>query len=208
MAVKKNFFVTLGITFWILTVIFALLPSWPHLYYPSLTLCPSLCVLPLYLSLSPLLSLIHSITISRPLAHLSHFLLCFQKVAQLVFDALSYFVFYSPTLAWFGHLGGYISGLTLTFTLGLLCQHRYQRVLGALGATAFALFVAFLVYHMYATPFPPPIPSYNPLLVHPFDHGDCCITAYGLMSTNRTLTMDDVRRTHYCNGDTLIARSK
>lgn len=33
MAVKKNFFVTLGVSLWILTVVFALLPSWPHLYY-------------------------------------------------------------------------------------------------------------------------------------------------------------------------------
>jgi len=33
MAAKKNFFVSLGISLWILTVIFALLPSWPHLYY-------------------------------------------------------------------------------------------------------------------------------------------------------------------------------
>ena len=30
---KSKTFITLGITFWILTAIFALLPSWPHLYY-------------------------------------------------------------------------------------------------------------------------------------------------------------------------------
>jgi hypothetical protein len=121
---------------------------------------------------------------------------------------LSYFVFYSPSLAWFGHLGGYISGLSLTFTLGLFCPHRYQRMLGALGATAFALFVAFLVYHMYATPFPPPIPAFNPLVVHSFDHGDCCIAAFSLMNQNRTVTMDEVRRTYYCAIDTLVARDK
>ena len=33
MAVKKHFFNTLGITFWLLTAIFAILPSWPHIYY-------------------------------------------------------------------------------------------------------------------------------------------------------------------------------
>lgn len=33
MAVKRNFFVSVGILFWVLTITFALLPSWPHLYY-------------------------------------------------------------------------------------------------------------------------------------------------------------------------------
>lgn len=32
-ASKKHFYVSLGIFFWVLTVLFALLPSWPHLYY-------------------------------------------------------------------------------------------------------------------------------------------------------------------------------
>jgi sortase (surface protein transpeptidase) len=33
MSSKKNLYVGIGITFWTLTAIFALLPSWPHLYY-------------------------------------------------------------------------------------------------------------------------------------------------------------------------------
>jgi len=33
MSSKKRLFITIGIIFWSLTAIFALLPSWPHLYY-------------------------------------------------------------------------------------------------------------------------------------------------------------------------------
>lgn len=33
MSPKKRLFATLGVTFWVLTAIFVLLPSWPHLYY-------------------------------------------------------------------------------------------------------------------------------------------------------------------------------
>lgn len=33
MSTKKRLFATLGVTFWVLTAIFVLLPSWPHLYY-------------------------------------------------------------------------------------------------------------------------------------------------------------------------------
>jgi len=33
MSFKKRLFITFGMVFWILTAIFALLPSWPHLYY-------------------------------------------------------------------------------------------------------------------------------------------------------------------------------
>ena len=33
MSFKKRLFITFGMVFWILTAIFSLLPSWPHLYY-------------------------------------------------------------------------------------------------------------------------------------------------------------------------------
>jgi len=33
MSPKKRLFVTIGLIFWTLTLVFALLPSWPHLYY-------------------------------------------------------------------------------------------------------------------------------------------------------------------------------
>lgn len=33
MSAQKRLFATLGVTFWTLTAIFVLLPSWPHLYY-------------------------------------------------------------------------------------------------------------------------------------------------------------------------------
>lgn len=33
MSSKKHLFITVGIIFWSLTAIFALLPSWPHIYY-------------------------------------------------------------------------------------------------------------------------------------------------------------------------------
>lgn len=33
MSTRKHFYTSLGVTFWIITAIFVLLPSWPHLYY-------------------------------------------------------------------------------------------------------------------------------------------------------------------------------